>query len=181
MCIKDLKNNCNLLCCLFLHKQNTHVKFMLNSQGCSLLKLQSQWSEEEAFRALQRRLQCKKQTLGLKCKNFYLVETALRVWVRWGRAEVRDAPPSEGRRGLTLDGGSRSSRPLVKAPGGCMRRGWGRRTEVSVYSASTLAKLHGDYGSAEKPRGSEQWIKVKTASKTFLTSHSQPGKKQQQV
>lgn len=36
---------------------------------------------------------------------------------------MRDAPPSEGRRGLTLGGGSRSSRPLVKAPGGCVRRG----------------------------------------------------------
>lgn len=133
---------------------------MLNSQGCSLLKLQAQWSEEETFRALQRRLRCKKQTLGSKCKHFYLVErveTALRVWVRWGRAEVRDAPPSEGRRGLTLGGGSRSSKPLVKAPGGCVRRGWGRRSEVSVYSASTLAKLHSDYGSAEKSKAS--WLK----------------------
>lgn len=39
---------------------------------------------------------------------------------------MRAAPPSAGRRASTLVGGSRSSRPLVKIPGGCIRRGlWG--------------------------------------------------------
>lgn len=36
---------------------------------------------------------------------------------------MRDATPSPGRRrGAALDGGSTSSRPLVKMPGGCRRR-----------------------------------------------------------
>lgn len=35
---------------------------------------------------------------------------------------MRAAPPSAGRRGLALAGESRSSRPLVKTPGGCIRR-----------------------------------------------------------
>lgn len=55
------------------------------------------------------------------------------------------APPSAGRRGLTLAGGSRSSRPLVKAAGGCIRRGRGRRKEVILYTASTSAKVNSDY------------------------------------
>lgn len=55
---------------------------------------------------------------------------------------MRGAPPSAGRTGLTLAGGSRSSRPLVKTPGGCIRGGRGRRQEVSLYGASTSAQVN---------------------------------------
>lgn len=78
-------------------------------------------------------------------QEFYLVEIVLRVCAGWGRTGVKAAPPSAERRGLTLAGGSRSSRPLVKMLGGCIRREWGRRQVVSLYWASKSAKVNSNY------------------------------------
>lgn len=120
-------------------------------------------------------------------QEFYLAELVLRAWARWGRAGVRAAPPSAGRRGMTLAGGSRSSRPLVKAPGGCIRRGWGRRKEVSVYIASTSAIVKSNYASAYRKNGNgincfraldKTLIKYTSKPKTFqknLWGEKQPG------
>lgn len=95
---------------------------------------------------------------------------------------MRAAPPSAGRRGLTLAGGSRSSRPLVKTPGGCIRRGRGRRKEVSLYIASTSAKVNSKLSTCIWKKIlslvsslSGQWtqinIKIKYTSKPCKTFH----------
>lgn len=65
-------------------------------------------------------------------QSLYLLMTGVGVWVRWAGAGGWAALPSAVKTGLTLAGLSRSSRPLVKTPGGCIRWGRGRVNAVSL-------------------------------------------------
>lgn len=117
------------------------------------------------------------------------METVLRVWTRWGRAWVRTAPPSAGRRGVTVAGGSRASRPLVKTPGGCIRSGWGRRKEVSFYIASTSVTVYSIYASVQGKTEFENWesqlsrqrtqLKIIKCTSTPSTFHKEPVEKEE--